>query len=327
MNVNPAALRFAEVMSCPAPLGDIRAGMLQTGVQSAEDRCESLDTRYERLRQAFSVLMERQYQLEEQLQSMQDVHLVTDVRGVVLAADPVSSLISPSHRLVGSTLGDWVLPSHQKEYRHLIECAANAKATTHEERELHLQREAAYARPFRALVHVVAIEDEGTVSVVHWIMRQLKAEQEKCFAPNKPNIQFQRSSEGVLIVDSAGNIVVTNAAFTRITGYGNREVVGRNPRFLHSGLQDPAFYKDLWQELNSSGTWQGLLLNRRKNGAIYPQWTKLGVSRNHAGEVVGYTSMFHDLSRTLSTETGMESHHTVSHVYRAHEALESSLEH
>ena len=324
MIANSSTLRFVEVMSSPAPLVDFASGVLQVGAASAQDRCESLDTRYERLRQAFAVLMERQYQLEEQLQSMQDVHLVTDVLGVVLAADPVSSLISPTHRLVGSALGDWVLPSHQDNYRHLMRCAANARATTHEERELHLQREAAYAAPFCALVHVIAIEDGGRVNVVHWIMRPMQGQQEKCFQPHKPKIQFQRASEGVLIVDGASNIVVSNAAFTRITGYGNREVVGRNPRFLQSGLQDPAFYTDLWQELSSSGTWQGLLLNRRKSGEIYPQWTKLGVSRNHAGEIVGYTSMFHDLSRTLSTQTHVESESSLTHVYRTSQALESA---
>lgn len=310
------ALRFSEVMSGPVPMHDDASGSLPIGIHDDEARCESLDTRYERLRQAFAVLMERQYQLEEQMQSMQDVHLVTDVQGVVLAADPEASAISPNHRLVGSTLGDWVLPSHQEHYRHLMHCAANARATTHEERELHLQREAAYAAPFCALVHMVAIEDAGTVSVVHWIMRPMQSQQEKCFQPNKLKIQFQRASEGVLIADAASNIVVSNAAFERITGYGNREVVGRNPRFLQSGLQDKEFYRDLWQELNSGGRWQGLLLNRRKSGAIFPQWTKIAVSRNHAGEVVGYTSVFHDLSRTLGTQTHTELEPSLSHVYR-----------
>jgi PAS domain S-box-containing protein len=327
MLANSSSLRFAEVMSSPAPLVESADGALPVGAQGAQDRCESLDTRYERLRQAFAVLMERQYQLEEQLQSMQDVHLVTDVQGVVLAADPVSSLISPTHRLVGSTLGDWVLPSHQDNYRHLMRCAAHARATTHEERELHLQREAAYAAPFCALVHVIGIEEGGRVDVVHWVMRPMHAQQEKHFLPHKPKIQFQRAAEGVLIVDAASNIVVSNAAFTRITGYTNREVVGRNPRFLQSGLQDKAFYQDLWQELSSSGTWQGLLLNRRKSGAIYPQWTKLGVTRNSAGNIVGYTEMFHDLSRTLATQTNMESESELTHVYGPSEALESSQSH
>lgn len=322
MIANPGMLRFEEVMSSPAPLVDYADEALPAETVEAQDRCESLDTRYERLRQAFAVLMERQYQLEEQLQSMQDVHLITDVEGLVLAADPLSSLISPSHQLVGSSLGDWILPTHMDNYRYLLQCIASAKATIHEERELHLRREAAYATPFTALVHVIAIEDEGVVSVVHWVMRPLQAEQEHCFLPHKPGVQFQRTSEGVLIVDAASNIVVSNAAFTRITGYSNREVVGRNPRFLQSGLQDKAFYQDLWQELSSSGRWQGLLLNRRKTGAIYPQWTRLGVSRNAAGAVVGYTSMFHDLSRTLATQTHTDSSLGRDQVYLPHTALE-----
>jgi PAS domain-containing protein len=45
----------------------------------------------------------------------------------------------------------------------------------------------------------------------------------------------QYSGEAILITDAENRIVTVNPAFTRLTGYEEAEVVGRNPRFLSAG--------------------------------------------------------------------------------------------
>ena len=44
----------------------------------------------------------------------------------------------------------------------------------------------------------------------------------------------------------AGIIRYVNPAFTRMTGYSAEEAIGKNPRLLKSGKQNPEYYKDLW---------------------------------------------------------------------------------
>ncbi|HSQ05131.1 MAG TPA: CHASE domain-containing protein, partial [Burkholderiales bacterium] len=56
---------------------------------------------------------------------------------------------------------------------------------------------------------------------------------------------LEYSAEGILITDAHNNILLVNKAFVATTGYTADEVIGRNPRLLHSGTHDPAFYHSM----------------------------------------------------------------------------------
>ena len=107
---------------------------------------------------------------------------------------------------------------------------------------------------------------------------------------------FIHAREGVLITDAAGDIVEVNEAFTRITGYAREEVLGRNPRILSSGRQDAAFYRSMWEQLETSGFWSGELWNRRKSGEVYPQRTTVTTVCDEQGHPVQYIGLVSDLS-------------------------------
>ncbi len=109
--------------------------------------------------------------------------------------------------------------------------------------------------------------------------------------------------ESVLLTDVDGTIRMVNAAFCRVTGYKPEEVLGKNPRILQSGWQDPPFYRALWKALGATGHWEGEIWNRRKDGEIYPEWLSIGALRNPDGEVVYYVGVFTDITgRKLSEE-------------------------
>ncbi|ERS83135.1 diguanylate cyclase [Marinobacter sp. C1S70] len=67
-------------------------------------------------------------------------------------------------------------------------------------------------------------------------------------------------------------ITYVNRMFQAVTGYRPEEVLGRAPSVLSSGLHSPEFYQAMWESLNESGRWEGLIWNRRKSGENYPQW-------------------------------------------------------
>ena len=76
---------------------------------------------------------------------------------------------------------------------------------------------------------------------------------------------FEATSDGVLITTPDGQIITSNPAYERISGYSADEMRGRNPRMLSSGLHDPAFFQTLWQAVASTGHWQGEIVNRHKD--------------------------------------------------------------
>jgi diguanylate cyclase (GGDEF)-like protein/PAS domain S-box-containing protein len=107
---------------------------------------------------------------------------------------------------------------------------------------------------------------------------------------------FDSTAESILMTDASANIVAANPAFERITGYGEGEVLGCNPRLLRSGRHDAAFFRQMWEALAADGQWRGEIWNRRKNGDIYPERISISAVRDAAGAVSAYVSVSSDLS-------------------------------
>ncbi|XKG48373.1 EAL domain-containing protein [Halomonas sp.] len=107
---------------------------------------------------------------------------------------------------------------------------------------------------------------------------------------------------GMTITDAKANILKVNSAFTRITGYTEEEVLGRNPNLLSSGRQDEAFYQHLWACVHEKGSWQGEIWNRRKNGEVYPEWLTISAVHNEAGDLTHFVATFNDLTERKAAE-------------------------
>ncbi|MBU1643454.1 EAL domain-containing protein [bacterium] len=107
---------------------------------------------------------------------------------------------------------------------------------------------------------------------------------------------FKNSSQAMLISDADNNIISVNPAFCRITGYTEREVIGKNPRIVISGKHDKLFYQAMWEALNTEGHWSGEIWNKRKNGEIYPETLSINVIRSPDGKIDQYVALFSDIS-------------------------------
>jgi PAS domain S-box-containing protein len=107
---------------------------------------------------------------------------------------------------------------------------------------------------------------------------------------------FTEAQEGILITDARGTIVDVNPAFCAITGYSREEIIGQNPRILHSGKQGPDFYTALWKALGETGHWKGEIWNRRKNGELYAELISINALRDEAGNAINYVGLFLDIT-------------------------------
>ncbi|MGR9013575.1 MAG: bacteriohemerythrin [Gammaproteobacteria bacterium] len=111
--------------------------------------------------------------------------------------------------------------------------------------------------------------------------------------------------DAMLVTDANNVILKVNQAFTRITGYSPREVIGKKPNLLSSGQHDNAFYAAMWDSINRTDAWQGEIWNRRKNGEVYPEWlivTAVKDPDNKSAQVNHYVASFSDITSRKAAE-------------------------
>lgn len=109
---------------------------------------------------------------------------------------------------------------------------------------------------------------------------------------------FDNSYNSIMITDAEANIVAVNPAFSNMTGYAASDVIGKNPRILHSERQNAGFYQGLWNSLLENGYWQGELWNRHKDGKEYLKWLSISAIRDQNGVVTHYVGISDDITQT-----------------------------
>ncbi|HXE37983.1 MAG TPA: EAL domain-containing protein, partial [Azonexus sp.] len=110
------------------------------------------------------------------------------------------------------------------------------------------------------------------------------------------------SQEGMVITDARSKILRVNQAFTESTGYTAEEVVGQTPSLLKSGRHGADFYRLMWDSIVQTGTWQGEIWDRRKNGEIYPKWLTISAVKDEAGVVTHYVGTHFDITERKKAE-------------------------
>jgi PAS domain S-box-containing protein len=117
---------------------------------------------------------------------------------------------------------------------------------------------------------------------------------------------LEAAANAIVITDPNGVIEWVNAAFTRLTGYEPSEAVGQTPRLLRSGGQDAATYQELWATIRAGRSWEGRLLNRRKDGALYPERQTITPVRGADGEISHFIAIKQDIAQEERTQQELE---------------------
>ncbi|MGE8178332.1 EAL domain-containing protein [Pseudomonas fluorescens] len=116
---------------------------------------------------------------------------------------------------------------------------------------------------------------------------------------------FEAASEGIVIFDPDYALIAVNQAFSRVTGYQIEDLLGRNVVELPCSRDARRHYSVIHQALEQQGSWQGELVEARKNGELYPQWLQLNVVRDSRGNVSHIVGFFADLSARRESEERM----------------------
>jgi diguanylate cyclase (GGDEF)-like protein/PAS domain S-box-containing protein len=114
------------------------------------------------------------------------------------------------------------------------------------------------------------------------------------------------TANGVFITNKIGHILWVNDAFTVVTGYGEKEVLGSTPRIFDSGKQNSAFYKKLWKTILRGEVWRNEMENRRKDGSKFFVRQTITPIRNAHGEISHFIAVLEDISAEKAAEARIE---------------------
>ena len=140
------------------------------------------------------------------------------------------------------------------------------------------------------------------------------------------SVAIEQSPASVIITDLNGIIEYVNPQFTAVTGYTSAEAIGQNPRILNSGLTPLPAFQAMWDTLTQNKSWQGQLINRRKNGEIYWEEAYISPVKDAAGMTRQYVGVKLDITRRYLAEQHERSRNRVLEMLAQDKPLIQTLE-
>jgi len=113
---------------------------------------------------------------------------------------------------------------------------------------------------------------------------------------------MEQSPASIVITDLKGDVEYVNPKFCNITGYSLKEVVGKNPRFLKSGITPDETYKEMWEAVLAGEEWGGEFLNVKKNKELYWERASFSPVKNEYGEITHIMAVKEDITEVKDFE-------------------------
>ena len=270
-------------------------------LQEMIERHEALQAKYDAQRQQDSRLLESRAVLDALTLTSNDIHLTTDLQGIIVESNPAASAFATRQRLAGSNLKAWVLPTHLENFLTLRAAAIAQSDVSGEEFELSLRGEND-APPLAFMARIVTTRMDGAVHELHWVLRDVTHPRETELETQIFSMVFKGAAEGMLITDTEGKIRGVNPAFVRIIGHSAEETVGRNARFLVADPQAAVFDANFWQALKSTSHWQGEMLSQRKDGEPLSLWLTIKAARDAHGQILSFLLVLSNIPNRSTVE-------------------------
>lgn len=107
---------------------------------------------------------------------------------------------------------------------------------------------------------------------------------------------FYNTDNGIILTSVDQKILTINQSFSLITGYSEDELTEKSPRILKSGQHDKEHYKRMWNEILTKGFWQGVMINRKKDGSLYTEWLTIQALKDKNNLTTHYLGIMQNLS-------------------------------
>lgn len=117
---------------------------------------------------------------------------------------------------------------------------------------------------------------------------------------------FENTSEAIMVTDKYGRVIEMNRGFSRLTGYLEEDILGRQPPLFREDQKEPDIFARMIEALLDNDAWNGTVWGRTKNDERVPFLTAVNTIRGEDGEVTNVVAILRDMSDIRSNEERLE---------------------
>ncbi|OGS92673.1 MAG: nitrogen fixation negative regulator NifL [Gallionellales bacterium GWA2_59_43] len=121
----------------------------------------------------------------------------------------------------------------------------------------------------------------------------------------------EQSALAISITDARANILYANPSFQRTSGYGEQELVGKNESILSYRVTPKLVYETLWAQIQRQRPWNGLLVNKRRDGSRYLADLTISPVVDEEGNTTHYLGMHRDVTEVHRLERQVQNQKTL----------------
>jgi len=117
---------------------------------------------------------------------------------------------------------------------------------------------------------------------------------------------FENSSEAIIVTTSAGAISRVNKAFTHLTGFDGKQVIGISPKKFMANNMSGKKIQQISDALLIDGYWQGEINYVTKKGESRPSWTGITALKDEMGQMQSHIIISSDITHRKQSEARIE---------------------
>jgi len=155
----------------------------------------------------------------------------------------------------------------------------------------------------------IRLTESATLHLVDYISKNLQQQQKEF---NKTKFQFDEFlkviNSAVIIskTDPKGYITFANKRFQTISGYQEKELLGKSHNIIRNPETSKEVFRSLWETIKNGDVWQGILSNRAKDGSIYYVKTYIYPIFDQQHKIVEYMAIREDITDVIMAKKAFQ---------------------
>lgn len=226
------------------------------------------------------------------LATLPDIVFVVDRNLRFLVCNEHPDLLKPNHEIIGRSISDILDNPLGKQLTHNVKQAFKTSDVIHHNykfEELNKSFEARYRK----------IDDDEVLIIIRNVTRQVVADAEM----RRLSEVVRQTTNGIIITDTNGLVTWINDAFTAISGYSIKDMIGKKPSEILQGEDtDPETVKTMSQALSKTKSYNVDILNYSKSKKSY--WVRIACNPlfDDSGMLSGYIAIQTDITKEKQDE-------------------------